>query len=111
MTVTRREFLAGAAAAAVVPLAFARHLHAEEADAEVAERIKAVIGEYEEQGFHRTATRVDSASAEWLAGQVDETGLTPALEAFPVERVDVVSAVLVAGSRRIEGLPLFDAAF
>ena len=109
MKPTRREFIVSAAAA--LPLALSRPVRAEDADAALVERIATLIGEYEEQGWHRTATRVDSASAEWLAGQIDTTGNTPALEAFPVERVDVTSAVLVVGDRRIEGIPLFDGSF
>ena len=67
--------------------------------------------EYAAQGFHRTATPVDQRSGEWLAQQVRRLGLTPALEAFSLSRVDPVRCALIAGDRRIEGLPLFDAAF
>jgi hypothetical protein len=101
-----------AGAAAAVPFAAVRSALAEpEEPSVIAQRIAGVVGEYEAQGFHRTATPADFSSAEWLAGQIDDTGLTPALEAFSVERVDPVTNVLVAGGRRIEGIPLFDGAF
>jgi len=74
-------------------------------------RILRIVGEYSDQGFHRTGTAVDRASAEWLAGEVRQTGLTAALDPFPFERVDPVTAVLHAGERRIEGLPFFDGTF
>jgi hypothetical protein len=100
-----------AGAAAAVPLGLARSAFAEPEDAGITQRIADVIRDYEAQGWHRTATPVDFSSAEWLAGQVAAAGLTPALEAFSVERVDLVSNVLVAGERRTEGIPLFDGAF
>jgi hypothetical protein len=74
-------------------------------------RISRIIREYEEQGFHRTGTTVDQASADWLSGQVRQVGLVPTQESFPLSRIDPVTSVLIAGDRRIEGLPLFDGAF
>ena len=74
-------------------------------------RIRRIIQAYEEQGFHRTGTSVDNASADWLREEVGQSGLKGSLEPFPLNRVDPLSAVLTVGSRRIEGLPLFDAAF
>ena len=75
------------------------------------ERIGALIRAYEAQGFHRTATAVDEASAQWLAGEIRQIGLTPALEEFSLGRIDPVSASLVVNGRTIEGLPLFDGGF
>lgn len=74
-------------------------------------RIAAVIREYEEQGFHRTATGVDQRSGQWLAEQVQRAGLRPAIEPFAISRVDPVTTVLIGGGRRIDGLPMFDGAF
>src|SRR5262249_28238490 len=74
-------------------------------------RILRVIRTYEEQGFHRTGTSVDRASANWLGDQVRRAGLSPSIEPFPLQRVDPQTAVLITGSRRVEGLPLFDGAF
>jgi hypothetical protein len=70
-----------------------------------------VVRDYEAQGFHRTATRADHSSANWLAEQVQRTGLLATLESFPVNRVDPIVTVLEGGGRRIDGLPLFDGAF
>ncbi|MBX9826127.1 MAG: hypothetical protein K2Y27_14185 [Xanthobacteraceae bacterium] len=74
-------------------------------------RIGAVIHAYEEQGFHRTGTDADRTSGDWLANEVRQIGLDPALEEFPLSRVDPVGASLVVNDRRIEGLPLFDGTF
>jgi hypothetical protein len=75
------------------------------------ERIRAIIDAFEKQGFHRTATDVDRASGDWLAREIERIGLTPALEPFSIDRVDLVDTALVVAGRRIEGVPLFDGAF
>ena len=77
----------------------------------VQRRIGALIRAYEDQGYHRTGTAVDRSSAEWLANEIRQLGLAPALEEFPLSRVDPVSASLVVDGRTIEGLPLFDGGF
>jgi hypothetical protein len=79
--------------------------------ADATQRIAQVVRDYESQGFHRTATPVDNASAEWLAEQVERAGVHATLEVFPVNRVDSVACALTAGEHRIEGLPLFDGTF
>ena len=77
----------------------------------VEQRVLAVIRAYDSQGNHRTGTEVDRASADWLANEVQRSGATPALEAFPLSRVDPQSCYLRIGDRRIDGVPLFDAGF
>src|ERR1051325_3695131 len=77
----------------------------------VRQRVGSVIRAYEAQGFHRTATAVDRASAEWLAAEVRAAGIEPVLEEFSLSRVDVVNASLVVNGHRIEGLPLFYGGF
>ncbi len=74
-------------------------------------RIAQTIRAYEEQGIHRTGTKVDQVSGDWLANEVRESGLTPARETFSISRVDPVTASLSANGRRIEGLPLYDGGF
>jgi len=74
-------------------------------------RIRRIVREFEEQGFHRTGTSVDRASANWLRDLAHQSGLTASLESFSLHRVDPVSAALIVAGRRIEGIPLFDAAF
>ena len=101
MQITRREWLA---MTAVAPFASA-YL------SERVGRIIRIIDGYEHQGIHRTGTEVDRRSAEWLAGYVRDAGLMPALEPFSLSRVDPVAAFVTARGRRIEGVPLFDAAF
>jgi hypothetical protein len=82
-----------------------------QADLTVQRRIGDFIRAYEEQGIHRTGTAVDHASAEWLAAELRAIGLEPALEEFPLSRVDPVDAAVVVDGRTIEGLPLFDGGF
>jgi hypothetical protein len=74
-------------------------------------RIAKLIGEFEAQGFHRTATAVDEESGRWLADQVQKAGLTATLEPFPVNRVDLRNCACTIANRRIEGIPLFDGDF
>jgi hypothetical protein len=75
------------------------------------ERIRRVIAEYEGQGFHRTATPVDDASAKWLSDEIRRSNVAASLEPFSIQRVDPRSTALVTGDRRVEGVPLFDGGF
>src|SRR5262245_42081935 len=70
-----------------------------------------MIHAYERQGFHRTGTDIDRLSGDWLAGEVRQIGLEPALEEFSLSCVDPVHASLALDGRTIEGLPLFDGGF
>jgi hypothetical protein len=110
---TRRRWLTVVTAAAAWPPLAARRSIAAQSDGDpaLASRIRRIIGEYDEQGFHRTGTPVDERSADWLSAEVRRTGLTPEREPFTLDRVDPVSAAIVVDGRRIEGLPLFDGAF
>ena len=74
-------------------------------------RVAAVLQAYDAQGNHRTGTEVDARSAEWLASQVRQIGVRPTLEPFDLSRVDPQSSYLRVGDRRVDGVPLFDAAF
>src|SRR5262245_14149444 len=98
---TRREWLA-----LMTTLPFARL-----AAADRSQRVAQIVSAFEKQGIHRTGTDVDRLSAEWLAAEVRDAGLSPALEPFPLSRIDLVDAALTVGGRRIPGVPLFDAAF
>jgi len=75
------------------------------------QRIADVIAAFDAQGNHRTGTPADNASAEWLARQVQQLGAEPALEPFALNRVDPQACYLRIADRRIDGVPLFDAAF
>jgi hypothetical protein len=74
-------------------------------------RLAELIEAYDAQGNHRTATAVDNASAEWLAGQIRQSGIEPSLETFSVARIDPLPCYLRIADRRIEGVPLFDGGF
>ncbi|MFM9883585.1 MAG: M28 family peptidase [Burkholderiales bacterium] len=75
------------------------------------QRLADIVATYDAQGNHRTGTPADNASAEWLTGQVRQMGAEAALEPFALSRVDPQSCYLRIADRRIEGVPLFDAAF
>ena len=77
----------------------------------IEERVERVVEAYDAQGNHRTATSVDNESAEWLAQQIRQLGAEPALEPFAITRIDPISCHLRIAGRRIEGVPLYDAAF
>ena len=76
-----------------------------------AERVARLIREYDAQGFHRTATGVDSESAMWLSLTTRAAGAEVELETFPVQHVDIRSACIEADGRRVDGVPFFDGAF
>jgi len=73
------------------------------------QRAADLLHAYDAQGNHRTATDADNLGAEWLAAEVRRLGVTPVLEAFAVDRVDPQACYVRIGSRRIDGVPLFDA--
>lgn len=115
MKQTRREFIRqtsiGALAwpgLAVIPAAIPpAAIQNDKARKLIAQRIEA----YDRQGIHRTATAGDKRSADWLAAEVSKLGVMPLLESFALDRVDPLSCVVEIAGKRIEGLPLFDAAF
>src|SRR5262245_47824194 len=113
MMITRRRWLTTAtAAAAWRPLTASLATAAQsEREPALASRIRRIISEYSEQGFHRTGTPVDERSAAWLSAEVRRAGLTPERELFTLDRVDPTNTAIVVDGRRIEGLPLFDGAF
>jgi hypothetical protein len=75
------------------------------------QRIERIVREFDEQGIHRTATTVDARSGDWLVERAKAAGAGVEKQAFTLDRVDVRSAYVEAGGRRIEALPLFDGAF
>ena len=105
MRITRRGWLSITLGSPVVALAQGGRAGVMEA------RISRIIHEFEQQGFHRTGTTVDRLSGDWLCEEVRRAGLTPVREPFSLSRVDPVTNLLIAGDRRIEGVPLFDGAF
>jgi hypothetical protein len=106
---SRRRFLALTGAGLASMRRFARAQGEDRAQLE--RRIAQLVQEYGDQGIHRTGTAVNRRSADWLASQVAQRGLRPTREAFDFKRVDPIEASLTVGARRIQGIPLFDAAF
>ncbi len=109
--IDRRKWMAVAAAYAMGCVIPARRSAAQGVASPREGRIERIIQAYSDQGFHRTGTKVDQESANWLRDQVRQLGLDASLEPFSISRVDPVTAEVVADGRRIEGVPLFDAAF
>lgn len=110
--ISRREWLELTAVNTLASVVWSRHAAAQSAVASPREsRIRRIIHAFEEQGFHRTGTAIDRASANWLRDEAHQAGLTASLESFSLQRVDILSAALIVGNRRIDGIPLFDAAF
>lgn len=72
------------------------------------ERIGNIIGAYDKQGIHRTGSDVDSASADWLAGEFSAHGVTPERSTYSLDRVDVVTATATVDGTTLDGLPRFD---
>jgi hypothetical protein len=107
----RRQWLAITAASAVGCVIQARQSAAQGARSARERRIERIIQAYSDHGFHRTGTTVDHASANWLRDQIRELSVDATLEPFSIDRVDPISAAVVSDGRRIEGVPLFDAAF
>lgn len=72
-------------------------------------RIARVVEAYDAQGWHRTATDVDSESAKWLVDQLRIAGLDARTEDYPFERLVPTAAFIELGTTRIDGLQMFDA--
>ena len=117
MDIGRREFLVLGGQSAVLALAAcATKTPPRLADDGVAEssperRIAAVVQAYDGQGNHRTATDGDIASANWLIAESRKAGADALLESFDLSRVDPRACYVSTASRRIDGVPLFDAGF
>ena len=75
---------------------------------EVASRAADTIRAYSAEGHHRTATAVDRASADALLARARATGAAPSLEPFTLSRVDPIASYVQIGTKRIDGLPMFD---
>src|SRR5262245_11079678 len=107
---SRRELLLQALAGLFVGPSFAA-AGPTAVPSEATRRIARLIEQYDGQGIHRTGAAGDRRSADWLAGEVSKLGVKPALEPFALDRVDPLNCFIEIGAKRIEGLPLFDAAF
>ena len=110
MHITRRELfeVAGLLALARPVAAKAADEHA--LDATAARAADAIRG-YSAEGFHRTATRVDRASANHLLTLAQATRASAHLEPFELSQVEPVAAFVEIDRRRLDGLPMFDGTF
>ena len=89
-----------------------RRLSAQQANSgDVERRVRDLIEQYSQQGFHRTGTTVDHRSGDWLFDHVSRIGLKPARETFALSRVEPGDCRVTIAGKTIEGLPLFDGAF
>jgi len=70
-----------------------------------------IVQAYDAQGHHRTGHLADLENAEWLAREASALGASVAIEEFRIDRVEPATCHLKVDGRRIEGVPMFDAAF
>ena len=111
MRPTRQQFMRIGAAASAGWLLWPRRSFAAQPPSDAHARISRIIQEYDAQGIHRTGTDVDDASGAWLLEQARTAGAMVSLERFRLGRVDLHACTVAAGSRTVEGLPLFDGGF
>ena len=78
---------------------------------ELKKRISEIIKDYDNQGIHRTGTKVDLNCARWLEKRIKRLGLIPYLDEFFLNRLDINEASLNIDNKKIEGIPLFDCTF
>ncbi len=78
---------------------------------ELKKRISEIIKDYDNQGIHRTGTKVDLNSAHWLEKEVKRIGLNPYLDEFTINRLDIIETSLNIDNKKIDGIPLFDCIF
>jgi hypothetical protein len=107
---TRKDFLRLAALSAGAWLT-GRLPAASAAGDAAAERVGLLIQEFDRQGNHRTGTRPDVVSGQWLATAMQGWTVGATLEPFALNRVDPVAASVQFRERRIDGVPLFDGGF
>jgi hypothetical protein len=69
------------------------------------------VREFDAQGWHRTGSRVDNESADWLVEQLGELGFRARLDEFEIDRVIPDESYLEIDGERVEGFPLFDGSF
>jgi hypothetical protein len=109
---TTGQALAFAAAARTTRVVVSREQQPSHASSnELEQRVASLLQAFDSQGNHRTGTAVDNGSAEWLAGEVERVGIRPSLEPFALSRVDPQLKYARIGSRRIDGVPMFDGGF
>ena len=112
VSLDRRESIVRAAFGAVAPFLRPPAVAQSADQAPAARRIASVVDEYLGAGIppHRHRRRPGLGASGW-PNTCDGPASRPLLEAFPLNRVDPITATLTVGDRRIDGVPLFDGAF
>ncbi|ETX03059.1 MAG: hypothetical protein ETSY1_01435 [Candidatus Entotheonella factor] len=73
--------------------------------------ISHILEAYDAQGNHRTGTRVDAVSGEWLAGEIKALGFEPSLDRFLFNRIDIDKAIVRLNAEEWAGTPIFDGTY
>src|SRR5438067_8325015 len=68
------------------------------------------LAAWDTQGIHRTATAGGRAGAAWLTREAAGLGAAVSVEEYALDRLDPVAAFLEIDGKRIEAVPVFDAA-
>jgi len=110
--ISKRRFIQGALLSTVLPLKFrllAQGVTMKGTTENPMEKIIAdIIGEYAEQGIHRTGTAVDHQSADWLMQRIELLGVAATESAFEFQRLQPITTQLTIGDFVIPGVPLYD---
>ncbi len=67
-----------------------------------------IVEQFDAQGWHRTGTDTDYASARWLVDQFQARGLDAAVDTYPFLRIDPVNCSVSAREWAISGYPFTD---
>lgn len=109
--ISRRAFV-GALGASAAAVWMTRPGRAQpSAGGDIEQRLTLLVQEFDRQGNHRTGTRGDLLSAQWLSTQMQAWRVSALLEPFAFPRVDIVNAYLQQRDRRLDGVPVYDATF
>lgn len=73
------------------------------------ERLAGWVAAYDAQGWHRTGSRTDRRSADWLVGAARDCGAVVSLESFAFSRMVHRHSSLRVDGTAFAGIPLFDA--
>lgn len=75
---------------------------------DLSERITNDLKKWDSITDHRTGSKGDNDTAEWLAEEIRAVGLKPNLDRFEFQRRVLKECSVVVGETRIVGVPLFD---
>ena len=75
------------------------------------QRIVSLVREFDQQGDHRTGSRVDQKSGDWLCAQIHKAGGQAKKKHFSLPLVHVDTCKLGLADTIMDGVPLFDCLF